>query len=1457
MRQESFTCLILGDEPLAIHCAEELQSRGHRLLGIVTQADVVTRWAHAHQIPVISQAEYPHQLQQGETDLLLAIAYPEAVSTEHAALARRVAICYHDGHYPRRADMHSTAWSLLGGERQHEIIWQVLNGEPGQGAVLARRSLEIGSKETSVSLNMRNSAMALESLQSVLTSIEQGITQTPAEVPVPATGIVSRYARPPALGAIDWGDSAVDIDALVRACDYGQYPNPFAVAKLVHKDAVLIVQAAEPMDVAVSAHSHPEPGKITEADSHSFAVACGQGELRITRLSTLTGDALEPRQALQLLDLQVGEVLQGLDAAEASSLTAMSLQLAQAEPAWLKVLLHREAPSLPLNTGSKDPAQQYAVDLGQRFAQAFVGQEQAAAVAVFAFALSCLMQQDRFDLGWMDRTGSAEGMRCATSPFALQSLPLALSIQAGRGFDALLRDVAERAAALSGAVVMADIVARYPALRAQADLRLGCVSEIAVQICLQTQAGPANLPPGVNLALQLHAATGQLLLCSAAGVTSGLAQRIAHSMEVVADKVALHAKQPLAGVDLLDQGARQRQVFDWNATVRPFPQELRIHELFEAQVAQRPDAVALVCQGQSLSFAEVDRQANQIAYVLQSKGIGPGQYVAVLVERGFALITALLGVAKSGAAYLPIDPGYPADRVQFVLDDAQCVAAIVSPDYAARCILPPECVLLTNCAEFAQAPDVQVPCLALPTDVCYTIYTSGSTGNPKGVVLTHRAVVNTLDWVNRNFEVSPQDRLLFVTSPSFDLSVYDIFGALGAGASVDIATAALLGEPADLTQYVCTSGITIWDSAPPALARLASYFPELAEQAKLRLVMLSGDWIPVWLPDRLMSVFAGVKVKSLGGATEAAIWSNYYHVDKVDPAWTSIPYGYPIQNARYYILDGHLRPAPATIPGDLYIAGDCLAQGYLNRAELTQERFVADPFHPGQRMYKTGDLARYWVDGTMEFLGRSDFQVKIRGYRVEIGEVETALRALPNVRDALCTTWVDGADQKALVAYVLAAPGAVLDAADIKQSLSVGLPDYMVPSYVISLQAFPLSANGKLDRKALPSPTDASSGNAYRGPSTPMETALVGIWQEVLKRPQVGVADNFFDIGGHSLLAVVLMARLRSKLQLIAPLSKLIEHPTIEKLAQYLESAEQGAMSSPSHGLMELRKGGSHNFYLVHDGDGEVLLYRTLAQHLPHTFNVFGVPPRSLPRIPMADRTLEEMASSYLAEVRRSQPHGPYYLGGLCAGGVIAFEMAVQLERAGEEVRVVTIMDAVEPLTKPRAFFTSKRRWQRFASVFTGASQSPSDGRSSSHLLMALGTAVRKVVNLVVYEFKLRLRRTSTRLRLRLLDMVMAKGWMWPAFIPSLTPREIYVRAISKYCPGQLAKAPVVVMKASEGADADEPLIYQIEDPLLGWGRVSRGELQVMDVEGGHSSMLQMPHVQALARQFTDVLTKP
>jgi amino acid adenylation domain-containing protein len=437
---------------------------------------------------------------------------------------------------------------------------------------------------------------------------------------------------------------------------------------------------------------------------------------------------------------------------------------------------------------------------------------------------------------------------------------------------------------------------------------------------------------------------------------------------------------------------------------------------------------------------------------------------------------------------------------------------------------------------------------ASPDSVAYVIHTSGSTGRPKGIAVQHRPVANLIHWLNPAFGVGPEDRVLFVTSLAFDLSVWDLFGVLAAGGSIHVASEDELRDPEELVKLL--PRVTIWDSAPAALVQLAPLFPAIPDPAsRLRLVMLSGDWIPVTLPDRVRSAFPAARVISLGGATEATVWSNWYPVTEVDPRWPSIPYGRPIANARYHVLDAAFEPCPIGAPGDLYIGGDCLCVGYAGQPDLTAASFLPDPFEPGARLYRTGDRARAFTDGNLEFLGRADQQVKIRGFRIELGEIEATLARHPEVREAAVVV-----HEGRLVAYVVSR-GRVDLAAHLRRTL----PDYMIPSAFVTLDELPVTANGKLDRRALPAPRREGSADAA---TTPAEERLLPIWREVLGIDRLGIHDSFFDLGGHSLLATQLMARLRESFGIEMHLRTLFQAPTVAGLAAALD-AEAGISHEP------------------------------------------------------------------------------------------------------------------------------------------------------------------------------------------------------------------------------------------------------------------------------------------------------
>jgi amino acid adenylation domain-containing protein len=641
--------------------------------------------------------------------------------------------------------------------------------------------------------------------------------------------------------------------------------------------------------------------------------------------------------------------------------------------------------------------------------------------------------------------------------------------------------------------------------------------------------------------------------------------------------------RPVAALPMLGEAERRQALVDWNETAMPLPCDDCLHQLFAAQAARQPEAPAILFAGLALGFGELDRRADRLARHLGGLGVRRGELVGVGLGRSPRVAVALLGILKAGAAYVPLDPAYPEQRLAGMLAQTATRVLVTEESLAARFAgFGVQTVVLE-----AADPPGELPAAAAaagaggaggasgaggavgPADLVYAIFTSGSTGQPKAVLLDHRGRVNNFTDLSRRFAIGPGDRILALSSLSFDMSAYDILGVLAAGATVVLPRPEEAREPAAWAELIARHQVTLWHSVPAMMEMLLDHLAAhpLQTLQSLRLVLLGGDWIPVTLPDRVRRLGNGLEVVSLGGATEASMDSVVYRIGLVAPGWKSIPYGRPLANQRAYVLDPELEPVPVGVVGELHLGGAGVAWGYLGQAGLTAARFVPDALGaaPGGRLYKTGDLARYLADGTLALVGRLDHQVKIRGFRVEIGEIETALRRLPGVREAVVVARPDRRGERSLVAYLVPASGGAPAAPEVKERLRQSLPSYMVPAAVVALAALPLTPNGKLDRAALPPPAErAGHDEDFVAPKGPLESLLAGIWLDVLGVERVSAHDDFFDLGGHSLLATRVVTRLAEVLPLEVPLRTLFEAPTLTQLAGRL-----AALAGPSRGEIE------------------------------------------------------------------------------------------------------------------------------------------------------------------------------------------------------------------------------------------------------------------------------------------------
>ncbi|MBK3774258.1 amino acid adenylation domain-containing protein [Azospirillum brasilense] len=744
---------------------------------------------------------------------------------------------------------------------------------------------------------------------------------------------------------------------------------------------------------------------------------------------------------------------------------------------------------------------------------------------------------------------------------------------------------------------------------------------------------------------------------------------------------------PVAALPILTEGER-RHLAAGNATARAVPRTT-LRDLLVAQAARTPDAVALEDERESLPFREVRRRVTALAGRLRALGVRPGDVVAVGVPRSASLSLSILAVIEAGGAYLPLDLGYPAERLAFMLSDAR--PRVLMTDAASRPLFGDAVPVLTVDEDGGTVDAPFVPADALtPDHPAYVIYTSGTTGRPKGVAVSHGAIVNRILWMQSEYPLGPDDAILQKTPCGFDVSVWEFFWSFLVGARLAMAPPEAHRDPAALVRLIEHHRITTIHFVPSMLALftasvIETHGPDAPICTSLTRVFCSGEALGRGLSRAFADRF-GAELHNLYGPTEAAVDVTYC---PASGAWIEgdggVPIGRPVWNTQLRILDHALRPVPPGAVGELYLCGDQLAIGYLGRPGLTASRFVADPFDHGRRMYRTGDLARWLPDGSVEYLGRTDHQVKIRGQRIELGEIESALAALPGVAQAVVTAAVlgegrsePGMDQRQLVAHLVPAAGCAVDEAAIRAALRNTLPPHMLPAAYVTLGALPLSPNGKLDRNALPLPAaGAEAASSGRPPAPGLESRLAVLFVELLERERIGADDDFFAIGGHSLLAMRLAARIRRDLGQPVAVSQIMVAPTVARLAALL--AEAGERDEPENlgfaSVIRLRDGSGPPLICLYPGSGLSWQYSVLSRYVSGGRPIIGLQsPR--PNGPLAlSADLDELCDRQLAILRSVQPQGPYHLLGYSLGGTVAYGLAVRLRRLGERVAFLGLLD--------------------------------------------------------------------------------------------------------------------------------------------------------------------------------------
>jgi amino acid adenylation domain-containing protein len=916
--------------------------------------------------------------------------------------------------------------------------------------------------------------------------------------------------------------------------------------------------------------------------------------------------------------------------------------------------------------------------------------------------------------------------------------------------------------------------------------------------------------------------------------------RIGEHFQTLLQAIVANQEMRISELPLLSPAQRHQLLVEWNDTQVDYPHDLCIHELFAEQVERNPDAVAVAFEEQQLTYDELNCRANQLAHCLRSLGVGADVLVGICVERSWEMIVGLLGILKAGGAYVPLDPDYPQERLSFMLADTQIKVLLTQQNLVEKLqkhqvklvCLDTDSPVIAQCSQDnAIAPpiaDVQA------TNLAYVIYTSGSTGQPKGVEVVHRGVNRLLFGVNY-VHLDETQRFLQIAPISFDASTFEIWGALLHGARCvlfpeSIPTAKSLSEEIHkhgITVLWLTSALfnSIIDDDPQALS-------------EIKQLLIGGEALSLAHVNRAFETLPFTQIINGYGPTESTTFTCCYPIPrKIETTIESIPIGSPIANTQVYILDDYLQPVPVGVPGELHIGGAGLARGYLNRPELTQEKFIPNPFD-NSKLYKTGDLARYLPDGNIEYLGRIDHQVKIRGFRIELGEIEAVLSQHEDVQISCVIVREDTPGEKQLVAYIVPQKDVTLTTSELRQFLGNKLPGYMIPSAFVMLDSLPLTPNGKVDRRALKAPAHTSNSDRFIEVRNQLELKLLQIWSNILKIDKIGVQDNFFDLGGHSLLAPYLMTQIKQQIGKDIPVKDLFQNPTIEQLAAIIQKESDD--SSPSC-LVAIQPNGSNlAFFCVPGAGGRPFYFYHLGRCLGDDQPLYSFE-NNLYQELGAITHIEDMASIYIEAMQAVQPQGPYFLGGHSYGGNVAFEMAQQLRNQGQEVALLAIVDSSAPTYKDKQMLIDYINWDH--------------ARWLVEVSKGIEVYLEKNVD-ISYE-TLQSLTVDEQLKYVLQYFKMANMLPPNAEITQLTNIvQAYKNSclcLVDYVPKQPYPGKLTILRANEDLPEDPNGYLNAEvsqDLSLGWSEFSSEPVDIHFVLGNHITIMVEPHVQVLAEKL-------
>jgi len=1167
-REQSFSCVLIGNQTRLVQCGEVLLNRGHRILGVISSDPMVQSWCREKNLALSPQDGTVLEVMRRQPfDYLFSIDNFALLPKEVLSMPGKMGINFHDGPLPRYAGSNATNWALIRGEMSHGVSWHVMTEKADAGDILQQETFPIAGNETAFTLNAKCFEASIQSFSVLVDRLAQGKAD-PKPQDLSRRTFCPLWKRPYAAATIDWGQPAENIYNLYRGLEFNNYPNPLGLPKLYLGNTAVAVRKIDILDTPAQA----EPGTVLRVTDTSLEVSTATNVLTLSGLTGFDGARITPQALLEAASIPEGGKLPTLEKEHADRIDKVYRLLCRQESYWAKRLAELEPMEIPYAkkhdlpggslTGSAMRMPLPAMRKRPEKSQDTPGDEILSAFVAYLYRIG---GKESFDIGFSD--GSLQECIRGCENFFFPFVPLRAEVNAELTFDEFHVSLRKQiSATMDRKTYVRDLKLRYPHLRELSRHRVS--AELPVVVFRVDQLpDPGETRLNAELAVFIPNDGRECLWVYDEKALDPVAVgRMQEQLTEILKAVNSGGDLTVGMLSVIPEQEKRKILSEWNSTFVPYPTDVCLHQLFEAQAERTPDAPALAFEGDELTYREFNVRANQLAHYLRVLGVGVESLVGVYMERSFEMVISLYAIQKAGGAYVPLDPEYPKERIGFMLEDARAPVILTQQHLAANI---PENQARVVCVdsswpEISRESRTNPESGAGPKNAAYVIFTSGSTGRPKGVLNEHRGIVNRLLWMQDEYGLTPQDSVLQKTTFSFDVSVWEFFWPLLVGARLVVARPGGHRDSGYLVRTINEQKITTIHFVPSML-QLFLEDRDVGSCKSLKRVICSGEALPYELQERFFQSL-GCELHNLYGPTEAAVDVTYWPCRR-DSEMLSVPIGRPVANTQIYILDKRMQPVPVSVPGELHIGGIQVARGYVNRPDLTAEKFIADPFSPDPeaRLYKTGDLCKFLPDGAIDYLGRLDFQVKIRGLRIEIGEIESVLGRHPAIREVVVVAREDAPGDKRLVAYVVAKGPSGINVEELRAFLKGKLADYMVPSAFVQMEAFPLTSSGKADRKALPAPAGGRQVDTdYVAPQSDAEKTIGEIWKEFLKLEAVGTHDNFFDLGGHSLLLVRVMNRLKPLFGRPLTVVDMFQRPTIHELAKFLTEDPKTTPSSDS-----------------------------------------------------------------------------------------------------------------------------------------------------------------------------------------------------------------------------------------------------------------------------------------------------